>query len=168
MCVSHAWCMYVPTTHQYTSFHRLPSLSCPPCFLYHPYITHPTIRRIFSFTSICTCICVGVLLCMFSFVCFSCTQRCHIFWRNLSRWLIFRQAAVCTCIYVLCVHVCLCSTLCVSAVCKDASSFGVTCQDGSSFDRQLCVHVSMCCVCTCAYVLRCVFQLYAKMPHLLA
>ena len=51
MCVSHAWCMYVPITHQYTSLHRLPSLSCPPCFLYHPYITHPTIRRIFSFTS---------------------------------------------------------------------------------------------------------------------
>ena len=52
VCVSHAWCMYVPITHQYTSLHRLPSLSCPPCFLYHPYITHPTIRRIFSFTSI--------------------------------------------------------------------------------------------------------------------
>ena len=53
MCVSHAWCMYVPITHQYTSLHRLPSLSCPPCFLYHPYITHPTIRRMFSFTSTC-------------------------------------------------------------------------------------------------------------------
>ena len=53
--VSHAWCMYVPITHQYTSLHRLPSLSFPPCFLYHPYITHSTIRRIFSFTIIfCT------------------------------------------------------------------------------------------------------------------
>ena len=54
VCVSHAWCMYVPITHQYTSLHRLPSLSCPPCFLYHPYITHPTIRIIFSFTSTST------------------------------------------------------------------------------------------------------------------
>ena len=36
VCVSHAWYMYVPITHQYTSLHRLPSLSCPPCFLYHP------------------------------------------------------------------------------------------------------------------------------------
>ena len=36
VCVSHAWCMYVPITHQYTSLHRLPSLSCPPYFLYHP------------------------------------------------------------------------------------------------------------------------------------
>ena len=44
MCVSR---MYVPITHQYTSLHRLPSLSCPPCFLYYPYITHSTIRRIF-------------------------------------------------------------------------------------------------------------------------
>ena len=52
MCVSHAWCMYVPITHQYTSLHRLPSLSCPPCFLYHPYITHSTIRTFFSFTSL--------------------------------------------------------------------------------------------------------------------
>ena len=48
MCVSHEWCMYVPITHQYTSLHRLPSLSCPPCFLYHPYITHPTIQRSFT------------------------------------------------------------------------------------------------------------------------
>ena len=39
MFVSHVLSMYVPTTHQYTSLHQLPSLSCPPCFLCHPYIT---------------------------------------------------------------------------------------------------------------------------------
>ena len=38
VCVSHTWCMYVPITHQYTSLHRLPSLSCLPCFLCHPHI----------------------------------------------------------------------------------------------------------------------------------
>ena len=60
--------MYVPITHQYTSLHRLPSLSCPPCFLYHPYITHSTIRRIFSFTihfEKCTFVCIASRACAY-------------------------------------------------------------------------------------------------------
>ena len=48
VCVSHAWC-YLCITHQYTSLHQLPSLSCPPCFLYHPYIIEDFFHLLVSF-----------------------------------------------------------------------------------------------------------------------
>ena len=39
MCVSHAWCMYVPITHQYTSLHRL-----HPCLVPRAFYTIPILH----------------------------------------------------------------------------------------------------------------------------